>query len=90
MDFLKRLLFGKPNKNDITAHTNDVSMEEIAAVQDSLKGKMSDEDYNNQFNQACRLVPKGKYQEAIVMFENVKANSKDETIGTCDNQIGRF
>jgi tetratricopeptide (TPR) repeat protein len=87
-DLLKKIIFGKPNENDLTVHTNDISMAEMAAVQEALKGKMNDADYNNKFNQACRLVPKGKYAEAITMFEDVKANSSAPETGTCDNQIG--
>jgi tetratricopeptide (TPR) repeat protein len=88
LDLLKKILFGKPNENDLTVHTNDISMAEMAAVQESLKGRMNEADYNNQFNQACRLVPKGKYTEAIALFETVKANSGKPETGTCDNQIG--
>jgi hypothetical protein len=58
-------------------------------IQNSLSSKMDADVYNNTFNQACRLVPKGKYTEAMAMFEDVKANTTDvEKKGTCDNQIG--
>lgn len=80
--------FGK-KKNDLIAHTNNLSMDEMSKIQDSLKDKMSESDYNTRFNQACRLVPKGKYEEAIVEFEAVRANTtNNDTKGTCDNQIG--
>lgn len=80
--------FGK-KKNDLVTHTNHLSMDEMSRIQDSLADKMNPADYNNTFNQACRLVPKGKYAEAMVMFENVKANTEDmDQKGTCDNQIG--
>ena len=80
--------FGK-KKNDLITHTNHLSMDEMSRVQESLEDKMAPADYNNTFNQACRLVPKGKYAEALAMFESVKANTTDiDQKGTCDNQIG--
>ncbi|MCZ8284726.1 MAG: hypothetical protein O9353_04655 [Bacteroidia bacterium] len=80
--------FGKKKDNLIT-HTNHLSMDEMSRIQDSLQDKMAPADYNNVFNQACRLVPKGKYAEAMAMFEQVKANTDStEQKGTCDNQIG--
>lgn len=80
--------FGK-KKDSLITHTNHLSMEEMEKIQDSLSDKMSPEDYNNTFNQACRLVPKGKYADALTMFEHVKNNATDKnTKGTCDNQIG--
>ena len=80
--------FGKKKEN-LIAHTKGTSMEEMERIQNSLSGKMYADVYNNTFNQACRLVPKGKYSEAMVMFEDVKANTTDvEKKGTCDNQIG--
>jgi tetratricopeptide (TPR) repeat protein len=80
--------FGK-KKSNIVAHTNGTSMEEMQRIQNELQGKMNTKDYNNAFNQACRLVPKGQYAEALVIFEQVKASATDvEKKGTCDNQIG--
>lgn len=80
--------FGK-KKDNVLVHTNNLSMQEMEQIQNSLEDKMAPEDYNNTFNQACRLVPKGKYAEALAMFEQVKANTADpEQKGTCDNQIG--
>jgi tetratricopeptide (TPR) repeat protein len=80
--------FGK-KKDNLLAHTNRLSMDDMSRVQDSLEDKMNPADYNNTFNQACRLVPKGKYAEAMAMFESVKANTTNtEQKGTCDNQIG--
>ncbi len=80
--------FGK-KKDNVLAHTNNLSMQEMEQIQNSLEDKMAPEDYNNTFNQACRLVPKGKYAEALIMFEQVKANTNDtDQKGTCDNQIG--
>jgi tetratricopeptide (TPR) repeat protein len=80
--------FGK-KKDNLLAHTNHLSMDEMSSIQDSLEDKMDPADYNNAFNQACRLVPKGKYADALAMFESVKANTTDtEKKGTCDNQIG--
>lgn len=80
--------FGK-KKDNLIAHTNGMSMEEMERVQNELRDKMDSNDYNNTFNQACRLVPKGKYTEALTMFEQVKENTSDiEKKGTCDNQIG--
>ena len=80
--------FGKKKDNLIT-HTNNLSMEEMEKIQDSLSDKMAPEDYNNTFNQACRLVPKGKYADALMMFEQVKSKAPDQnTKATCDNQIG--
>jgi len=80
--------FGK-KKDNLLAHTNNLSMEEMARIQDSLSDKMDAEVYNNKFNQACRLVPKGNYAEALAIFEDVKAHTEViETKGTCDNQIG--
>lgn len=82
-------LFGKKKDNNLVAHTNNLSMQEMEQIQSSLEDKMAPEDYNNAFNQACRLVPKGQYAEAMDMFEKVKANSNDTAQkGTCDNQIG--
>lgn len=80
--------FGK-KKDNLVTHTNHLSMQEMERIQNSLEDKMAPEDYNTTFNQACRLVPKGKYAEALGMFEQVKANTNDtEQKGTCDNQIG--
>lgn len=80
--------FGK-KKDNLLAHTNHLSMDEMARIQDSLENKMAPADYNTAFNQACRLVPKGKYADALAMFENVKAGtSNKEQKATCDNQIG--
>lgn len=79
----------RKKKDDLVAHTNDVSMQDMEKIQNSLQGKMDDSVYNNTFNQACRLVPKGQYAEALAMFENVKANTADaHQKGNCDNQIG--
>ncbi len=75
--------------NNLTAHTNDVSMDEMAKIQDALRDKMDEQTYNNRFNQACRLVPKGQYAEALVEFEAIKIATPDQSVkGTCDNQIG--
>lgn len=80
--------FGK-KKNDLVAHTNHLSMQEMAQVQESMQGRMDADVYNNTFNQACRLVPQGKYAEALAMFEEVKKTTTDpDQKGTCDNQIG--
>lgn len=80
--------FGK-KKDNLVAHTNNLSMQEMEQIQNSLEDKMAPADYNTTFNQACRLVPKGKYAEALGMFEQVKANTTDtDQKGTCDNQIG--
>lgn len=80
--------FGK-KKDNVIAHTNHLSMDEMSRIQDSLEDKMAPADYNNTFNQACRLVPKGKYAEALAMFEEVRNNTNDpDQKGTCDNQIG--
>lgn len=80
--------FGK-KKDNLVAHTNHLSMQEMGKIQDALGDRMDAEVYNNTFNQACRLVPKGKYAEALAMFQEVRSKTNDQDQkGTCDNQIG--
>lgn len=75
--------------NDLVAHSKDLSMEEIEKIQLSLKDKMDADTYNSTFNQACRLIPKGKYTEAIALFSAIEENATDaHEKGNCQNQIG--
>lgn len=78
----------KKDKN-LVAHSKDLSMEEIEKIQLSLKDKMDADVYNSTFNQACRLIPKGQYTEAITLFTAIEENTTDaHEKGNCQNQIG--
>ncbi len=75
--------------NDLVAHSDQLTMEEIEKIQLSLKDKMDADTYNSTFNQACRLIPKGQYNEAIALFSAIEENSTDaHEKGNCQNQIG--
>lgn len=74
---------------DLVAHSNDLSMEEIEKIQLSLKDKMDADVYNSTFNQACRLIPKRQYNEAIALFGAIEDNTADlHEKANCQNQIG--
>ena len=89
MGLFSRLFKKKKKNKDLVAHSNDLSMEEIEKIQLSLKDKMDADVYNSIFNQACRLIPKGQYEEAIAMFSVIEENSTDtHEKGNCQNQIG--
>lgn len=75
--------------NDLVAHSDQLTMEEIEKIQLSLKDKMDADTYNSTFNQGCRLIPKGQYNEAIALFSAIEENSTDaHEKGNCQNQIG--
>lgn len=74
---------------DLVAHSRDLSMEEIENIQLQLKDKMDADVYNSTFNQACRLIPKGQYAEAITLFSTIEENTTDlHEKANCQNQIG--
>lgn len=77
-------------KNDeLIANSSKVSMEQMEEIQLYLKDKMDADEYNSAFNQACRLIPKMQYTEAITQFESIREHSTDAyEKGSCDNQIG--
>ncbi len=74
---------------DLVAHSNDLSMKEIENIQNNLKDKMDADVYNSTFNQACRLIPKGEYAEAITQFTTIEEKTTDShEKANCQNQIG--
>lgn len=76
-------------RDELFANSAEVSMEEMEIVQAFLEDRMDAEDYNSAFNQACRLIPKGRYNEAIAMFEEIRGSSADAyERGSCENVIG--
>jgi tetratricopeptide (TPR) repeat protein len=76
-------------KDELFANSSELSMEEMEKIQLSLKDKMDGEVYNSVFNQACRLIPKKQYVEAIALFESIRENSSDAyEKGSCESQIG--
>lgn len=76
-------------KDELFANSAKMSMEEIEGVQLSLKDKMDADTYDSAFNQACRLIPKQQYAEAITQFESIRENSTDGyERGSCESQIG--
>ncbi|MNU83702.1 Tetratricopeptide repeat protein [compost metagenome] len=76
-------------KDELIANSAKVSMEEMEGIQLFLKDKMDADEYNSAFNQACRMIPKGQYTEAIEVFESIRESSTDAyEKGSCDNQIG--
>ena len=76
-------------KDELFANSAKVSMEEMEEVQLFLKDRMDANDYNSIFNQACRLIPKKQYAEAIALFESVRENSDDAyEKASCESQIG--
>jgi tetratricopeptide (TPR) repeat protein len=76
-------------KEELFANSAKLSMEEMEQIQLSLKDKMDPETYHSAFNQACRLIPKKQYQEAIMLFEAIRENSTDAyEKGSCESQIG--
>lgn len=84
-------LFGKlfKKKDDLFANASELTMEEIEKIQLSLKDRMSPDTYNSVFNQACRLIPKKKYTQAISLFESIRDNTTDaHEKGNCNSQIG--
>jgi len=76
-------------KEGLAANTGQMTMEEIEKIQLSLKDRMDPDTYNSVFNQACRLIPKKQYAQAIALFEAVRENTGDATEkASCDSQIG--
>ncbi len=76
-------------KDELLANSSKVSMEEMEEIQVLLKDRMDADDYNSVFNQACRLIPQGRYTEAITLFESVHKHSTDDyEKGSCESQIG--
>lgn len=76
-------------KDELFANSAKVSMEEMEEVQLFLKDKMDEDEYNSDFNQACRLIPQRQYTEAIMLFESIREHSTDAyEKGSCENLIG--
>lgn len=76
-------------KDELFAKSGELSMEDIEQIQAALKDKMDADVYNSVFNQACRLIPKKQYKEAIAIFESIRENSTDAyEQGSCESQIG--
>jgi tetratricopeptide (TPR) repeat protein len=75
--------------DQLIANSENVSMEAIAKIQSALKDKMDPEIYNSAFNQACMLIPKAQYAEAIALFETVRETAASNAEkGNCENSIG--
>jgi tetratricopeptide (TPR) repeat protein len=76
-------------KDELFANSGKLTMEEIEKIQLALKDKMDADTYNSVFNQACRLIPKKQYAEAIALFETIHENTSDTSEkGSCESQIG--
>ncbi|MFC6095548.1 tol-pal system YbgF family protein [Flavobacterium qiangtangense] len=76
-------------KEGLAVNSGQLSMEDIEKIQLSLKDNMDAATYNSVFNQACRLIPKKQYNEAIALFSAIAENSTDTVEkGSCESQIG--
>lgn len=76
-------------KDELVADSSRLSMEEMEQIQELLEDNMDADEYHSAFNQACRLIPKRRYAEAILQFTSIHETTSDSyEKASCENLIG--
>lgn len=76
-------------KDELVADSSRLSMEEMEQIQELLEDNMDADEYHSAFNQACRLIPKRRYAEAILQFTSIRETTADSyEKASCENLIG--
>lgn len=76
-------------KDELFADSSRLSMEEMEQIQELLEDNMDADEYHSTFNQACRLIPKRRYAEAILQFTSIRETTADSyEKASCENLIG--